>query len=219
MKSSKKKLKIFGVLVMLVLLVPPAAEVRSETAGPYSVGFNLNFPTAAGDTTGILKNGFGFGFDMGYRPEDSFLGIRLDVTHASFDLTSAVLSQVNHADTGWASLWGFDMSAVLTPRHANRVRPYLQFGPGMYYEHAEASRLTAGGGVVCDPWFGCWDYNNTQDVADWSSWRLGWIGGGGINMEFDGGGALFLQAQYHYIPNTNQDIEIVPVAIGYRQTF
>jgi hypothetical protein len=145
--------------------------------------------------------------------------VMLDVSHGSFDLTSAVLNQIDRADDGWASSWGFDVSAVLTPRHAGRIRPYLQFGPGVYYEHAEASRFSGGGGVVCDPWFGCWNYNNTEDVADWTTWRMGWLGGGGLNIEFDGGGAMFLQAQYHYIDNSKLDIEIVPLAIGYRQSF
>ncbi|MCG3204629.1 MAG: hypothetical protein KCHDKBKB_01344 [Elusimicrobia bacterium] len=210
---------MFSGFLTLAFLVLPVQDVSSEVAGPYSFGFNLNFPTPAGDTTGVLKNGFGFGFDIGYRPENSFLGVRLDVSHGTFDLTSAVLDQIQQADDGWASYWGIDLSAVLTPRNAKVVRPYVQFGPGIYYEHAEASRFAGGGGVVCDPWFGCWNYNNTEDVADWSTWRVGWMGGAGLNFEFDYGGALYLQAQYHYIDNTNQDIELVPLALGYRHSF
>ncbi len=207
------------ILLVVALLAAPLKVVRAEAAGPYSIGFNLNWPTPAGNSTALIKNGFGWGLDFGYRKESSPLGIRFDMMRESFDLTSTVLKQINFADSGWGSVTGFDLSLLLTAPNANHFRPYLQFGPGIYYEHLEASRFAGGGGVVCDPWFGCYNYNNTEDVADFSTWRGGWIAGGGLNMEFEGGGAMFLQAQYHYIINTKQDLEIIPIAIGYRQSF
>jgi opacity protein-like surface antigen len=201
----------------MALMTAPAA--RATEMGPYNVGFNLNFPQPAGDSAAVIKDGFGFGLDVGYRPEGSPLGLRLDVSHGSFDLTQNAINKIDHADSGWASFWAFDMSAVLTTPNSERMRPYLQFGPGIYHEQAEASRNTAGGGFVCDPYFGCWDYSNTEGVADFSTWRLGWMGGAGLNIEFDHGGALFLQAQYHVINNTKKDLEFVPLAIGFRQWF
>lgn len=219
MRGWSKKSTWVGALSALALFVALPSDVQSETMGPYSIGFNLNFPTTAGETSQVLKNGFGFGLDFAYRPETSPLGLRLDVTHGSFDLTSDVLKQINLADTGWASYWGFNLSALLTTRTSGRIRPYLQAGPGIYHERAEASRFAGGGGVVCDPWFGCWNVSNSEDVADWSTWRMGWMGGGGLNVEFDSGGALFFQAQYHLISNEHKDAEIIPLALGYRQSF
>jgi opacity protein-like surface antigen len=217
--SNRRKMKFLGGALAFILLTAAFQPLGAEVAGPYSLGFNLNFPVGAGDTSDVLKNGFGFGADFTYRKETSPLGIRIDSVYSNFELTSSVLNQINRADTGFATIWGFDASAVLTPPSAHKVRPYLQAGPGFYYEHAEASRFEGNGGVVCDPWFGCWPVSNTQTVQDWSTWRLGWMGGAGLNIEFDNGGALFLQAQYHVINNTNQNTEFVPIAIGYRQSF
>lgn len=215
--SSKIKILVAFALAFFGVMTKVA---QAEVAGPYSLGFNLNFPVGAGETSDVLTNGFGFGMDFGYRPETSPLGLRLDMTYANFDLSHEVLKQINFADTGWASIWGFDLSAVLTPPNAHKARPYLQFGPGFYYQRAEASRFQGSGGVVCDPWFGCWEVANNQTVADFSTWRLGWMGGAGLNIEFDGGGAFFMQAQYHIINNANrQDTEFVPISAGYRQSF
>src|SRR5262249_1349072 len=119
----------------------------------------------------------------------------------------------------YATVWGFALSAVITPRHAGKVRPYIQAGPGFYYEYAQASRFTGGGGTVCDPWFGCYPVRSSQTLADWSTWPLGWMGGAGINFEFDGGGELYLQTQYHRVNNTNADTEILPIAVGFNWTF
>lgn len=214
----------WGLLLVAALMVAISLPVSAEVNGPYSMGFNLNFPVGAGDSSNALKNGFGFGMDFGYRPETSPLGFRLDMNYANFALTTDALHKISeathYADSGYATVWGFDGSLVLTPPNANKVRPYIQAGPGFYYEHAEASRYSGyGGGVVCDPWFGCYDTGYGQTVADWSSWRLGWMGGAGLNIEFDSGGAMFLQTQYHSITNTNNNLEFVPIAIGYRQSF
>ncbi len=192
---------------------------QGELNGPYSFGFSLNIPATVGDTSNALKNGFGFGMDFGYRNEDSPLGIRLDMVYDNYSLTSDVLRQINFADSGYATTWGFDMSAVLTPRNAGKVRPYIQAGPGFYYQYAQASRFAGNGGYVCDPWFGCYPVSTSQTLVDWSTWRLGWMGGAGIGIEFDNGGALTLQAQYHRINNTRTDTEFMPIALGYRWSF
>ena len=117
------------------------------------------------------------------------------------------------------NVWGLDTSIVLAPPNADKIRPYIQFGPGFYYEHAEALRVTNNGPVVCDPWFGCYETGTVQSVQEETTWRLGWMGGFGLNIENARGGALFLQAQYHLVNNTNRDLEFVPISIGFRQSF
>src|SRR5262245_15308064 len=114
---------------------------KAETNGPFSAGFNLNIPVATGETSDVLRHGFGFGLHMGYRNESSPIGIRFDNVYDNFSLSSDVLNQINRADSGYATVWGFDLSAVLTPPNAERVRPFLQVGPGFYYEYAQASRF------------------------------------------------------------------------------
>lgn len=211
------KKTLVGIFVVgIVLAAVPYGH--ADTAGPASFGFNLNFPVGAGDTGDMVNDGFGFGMDFGYRPEESPLGIRLDMVYSSFDLSSNVLKEINYVNDGYATVWGFDASAVLTFPHADKIRPYIQAGPGFYYEHAEALRVT-GGGVVCDPWFGCWDTGYAETVQDFSTWRLGWVGGAGLNIESQTGGALFLQLQYHFINNSSRDFEFVPIAVGFRQSF
>jgi len=208
-----------GLVFSILFAGSTQSIVRAELNGPFSTGFNLNVPIAVGDTSNVLKNGFGFGLDLGYRKETSPLGVRLDMIYDSFGLTSDVLNQIRRADSGWASTWGFDLSAVLAPPNAKKVRPYLQFGPGFYYEHAEANNFSGSGGTYCDPWFGCYYIGSNQTVEDWSTWRLGWMGGAGLNVEFDGGGAFFMQAQYHEINNANAKTEFVPISAGYRHSF
>lgn len=219
MKTTVKLTLRLALVVTVIFLGSPINSVRADVNGPYNMGFNLNFPVPAGDTSDVLNDGFGFGLDLGYRKETCPLGVRLDMIYENFGLTSSVLNQIRKADSGYASTWGFDLSAVLTPPNANKIRPYIQAGPGFYYEHAEANNFSGSGGYYCDPWFGCYYIGNSQTVADWSTWRLGWMGGAGLNVEFDGGGALFLQAQYHMINNAHANTEFVPIAIGYRQSF
>lgn len=195
------------------------SSLHAEPNGPSSFGFTFNIPVPAGDTTDVLNNGFGFGLDYTYRPEASPLGIRLDMIYESFGLTSDVLNQINRADSGYATTWGFGLSAVLTPRHVDKVRPYIQAGPGFFYEYAQASRFTGGGGYYCDPWFGCYGYSSSDTIADWSTWRLGWVGGAGINIEFDSGGAFYVQTQYYRINNAHANTEFIPIGLGYKWTF
>lgn len=216
--NNLKQVLLVSAIISTFVLVP-SGQAGAEVNGPGSFGFNLGFPVGAGDTGDMINDGFGFGLDLGYRPEHSALGFRLDMVYASFDLSSNVLQQINYVNDGYATVWGFDASVVLTPPNANTIRPYLQFGPGFYYQHAEALRVSGGGGVVCDPWFGCWDTGTVQTVQDWTTWRLGWVGGAGINIENSNGGALFLQTQYHLINNAHRDLEFVPISIGYRQSF
>ena len=72
---------------------------------------------------------------------------------------------------------------------------------------------------MCDPWYGCWNVDSSQSVADWSTWRLGWMGGAGLNFEVGSGASFFIQAQYHVINNTHAATEMMPIAMGYRVSF
>ncbi|MCG3204573.1 MAG: hypothetical protein KCHDKBKB_01288 [Elusimicrobia bacterium] len=205
--------------MFLMVAIFPIKVVQADVKGPGSFGFNLNYAPGAGDTSDTLDDGWGFGMDLGYRKESSLLGVRLDLVHNSFEFSDSALNQYYLVNDGFVSVWGIDASVVLAPPNADKIRPYIQFGPGFYYEYAEAYRVTNNGPVVCDPWFGCYETGTAQSIEEETTWRLGWVGGFGLNIENARGGALFLQVQYHLVNNSKRDLEFVPISIGYRQSF
>ncbi len=197
----------------------PSSIANAELNGPNNFGFTLNYPEPSGPTSDVLEDGFGFGMHYQYRPEESPLGLRLDMVYDNFGLTEEVLSRINRADSGYASIWGFNLSLVLQPAKPDKIRPFVQVGPGFYYEYIQASRFSGNGGYVCDPWFGCYPVSTSDTLVDESTWRLGAMAGAGINVEFDSGGALVMQAQFHRINNANVDTEFIPISLGYQWSF
>jgi opacity protein-like surface antigen len=185
------------------------------------MGFALSFPEETGGTKEVLRQGFGFDFHTAYTKPDSVFGIRFDASHASFSLSDTVLKHVDGADSGYMVAWGGGASLQIQPKHSKRIKPTIYAGPGLYYERAEATRDGVTTGIICDPWFGCYEalVPGQVGVAKISTTRMGWQGGADIDFTFDGGGAFSIGVQYVRINNTNVDTEYIPINVGYTQRF
>src|SRR5262245_52284475 len=127
--------------VLAAALGLSAADGWAEDLGPWTAGFSIGMPQAAGQTKDTLESGFGLNFNFGWRPPEKSLGFRVDVIHASFDLSDATLRHIDSADSGYAAVWGIGASALITPKRAMRFKPYFYAGPGMYLVTAEVTRV------------------------------------------------------------------------------
>lgn len=219
--SNSKEVKLLLIAAFVVGVVSGGGTLRADENGPWKMGFALSFPEETGGTKDVLRQGFGFDFHTAYTKTDSVLGVRFDASHASFGLSDNVLKHIDGADSGYAVFWGLGANVQVQPIHSKRVKPTLYAGPGLYYERAEATRDGVTTGIICDPWFGCYEalVPGQVGIAKKSTTRMGWQGGMDIDFTFDGGGALSLGVQYVRISNTNVDTEYIPINIGYSQRF
>ncbi len=217
---------LWGVCVLAVTLRPSllCAEGDAYPMDPYgmsmgptpwNMGFALSFPKGTGPTESVVKDGFGLDFYFGNQKPARLLGYRVDVMYESFKLTDAVTTRLENASEGNLAIFGGGPSLVLSTRLGKHLRPSMYAGPGLYYEHASATWDDS-----CDPLFGCGAGGTEYNTSNMSTTRLGWQGGVGLDLLFDEGlGAFSFNIQYVTINNTNQDVQFIPVNIGYNVFF
>ncbi|MBK8575999.1 MAG: hypothetical protein IPN90_10100 [Elusimicrobia bacterium] len=221
------RVAVFFVACAIALILNPAllrAEGDSLALDPYGIstgptpwnmGFALSFPKGTGETESVVKDGFGLDFYAGYQKPSSVLGFRFDVMYASFNLTDAVTTRLENASEGNLAVFGGGPSLVVCPPLGKYLRPSVYVGPGLYYEHASATWDDS-----CDPLFGCGAGGTEYNTSNMSTTRLGWQGGVGLDLLFDGGlGAISFNVQYVTINNTNADVQFIPINIGYKVFF
>lgn len=182
---------------------------------PWNMGFALSFPKGTGPTEAVVKDGFGLDFYFGNQKPSRLLGFRVDVMYESFKLTDAVTTRLENASEGNLAIFGGGPSLVLCPPLGKFIRPSVYAGPGLYYQHASATWDDS-----CDPIFGCGSGGTEYNTSNRSTTRLGWQGGVGLDLLFDGGlGAISLNVQYVTINNTHQDVQFIPINFGYKVMF
>ncbi len=202
-------------LVLTTMMIVSGAVYAADESQPWNMGFGLTFPQGTGPTANVVKDGFGLDFNFGYHQPDRIIGFRVDMLYSSFKLSDSVLQKLDNAGEGYLTVFGGGPSLVLRPRKGRWIRPSLYAGPGMYYEHAEATW-----GEGCDPTFGCVNSGSNTETSKVNTTRWGYQGGVGLDFLFDdGGGAISLHVQYVRINNTHTDVEFVPINIGYKVMF
>lgn len=227
--AKKSNFRVFALLVSLAMMssLSPrgiSAQEDSVTLDPYSassavtpwnMGFALSFPRGTGETESVVEDGFGLDFYFGYQNPRRLLGFRFDTMYASFNLTDAVTTRLQNASEGNLAVFGGGPSLVICPPLGKYLRPSLYAGPGLYYEHASATWDDS-----CDPLFGCGAGGSDYNTSNMSTTRLGWQGGVGLDLLFDGGlGAISFNVQYVTINNTQADVQFIPINIGYKVFF
>jgi opacity protein-like surface antigen len=186
-----------------------------ETPQNWNMGFALTFPQGSGPAENALRDGFGLNLNAGYQKPTQMVGFRVDMIYANFHLTDAVISRLDNATEGSFDVFGGGASLVFNPRIGKRVQPSVYAGPGIYHEHAEATWDDS-----CDPVFGCPAGGSDYTTTRLNTTRLGWQGGAGLDFFFDDGGvALSVNVQYIRINNTQVDMEIMPINVGYKVMF
>jgi len=162
-------------------------------------------------------------------PDSSPVGLSLNVSYSEYDAKNSVVQLINDAidDNGGgrpatggdATLWGFTADAVWGTRSKGSVDFSVSAGAGMYYYK---THLTTSSLVVYPPICGWWWClpggvgTGTTALTSNSDWEWGWNVGVGLTFEVGSTGSqIFLEAKYHEI-QTDRDVEITPIVIGYR---
>ncbi len=142
-----------GKMVLAVgvsLWMGTAPVTAAEGPGPWNMGYAFSFIKPTGDSTNVLKDGMGLNFNLGYHQPERLVGVRMDVLYAGFKLQPAVIARLDNASEGNMKVFGGGASVVVSPPSLKRIKPSVYAGPGVYYEHAQATWDEG-----CDPVFGC----------------------------------------------------------------
>lgn len=204
-----------GLAMGVAVWVGVAPLVAATEPGPWSMGYAFSFVQPTGDSTTVLENGMGLNFNVGYQQPDRLLGVRLDFLYAGAKLQQSVIDRLDNASEGNFKMFGGGASLLVSPPSFKTLRPSLYAGPGVYYEHAQATWDEG-----CDPLFGCPAGGGSYNTSTLNTTRLGWQGGAGLELLFDGGlGALTLDVQYIRVNNTHGATELIPINIGFKVKF
>lgn len=210
----KSGLKI-GVAAGLSLFMGVTPLIAVETPGPWNMGYAFSFVQPTGDSTNVLENGMGLNFNFGYHRPERLVGLRMDFLFAGAKLSPSTIARLDNASEGNFKMFGGGASVVVSPPGLKHIKPSLYAGPGLYYEHAQATWDEG-----CDPLFGCPAGGGSYNTSTLNTTRMGWQGGAGLNFLFDEGlGALTLDVQFVHINNTHGATELIPINIGYKVNF
>ena len=186
------------------------------------------FPS--GDTGDVIDDDWTINGGAMYWPSDWPVGIVVDGSWVEFDLTRSAINAINDAISqdpnndgsisgGGADAWSLSVNGIWGPGSASDGF-YLTGGAGWYHVGAE---VTQDGLVyyppVCDPWF-WWCYPGgvgpgTFIVGSVSSDEFGWNLGAGYSFD-TASGQVFIEAKFHQIQWEDQNIEYIPLTIGFR---
>lgn len=197
------------------LLIGTAPLTAAEGPGPWNMGYAFSFVQPTGDSTNELQNGMGLNFNVGYQQPQRLLGVRVDMIYAGAKLQQSVIDRLDNASEGNFKMFGGGASLVLSPKSFKTLKPSIYAGPGVYYEHAQATWDEG-----CDPLFGCPAGGGSYNTETLNTTRLGWQGGAGLELLFDGGlGALTLDVQFIHVDNTHGATELIPINVGFKVMF
>lgn len=209
--SSGKLMLAMGVS----LLIGTAPLTAADGPGPWNMGYAFSFVQPTGDSTNVLEKGLGLDFNFGYHPPERLVGVRMDVLYVGAKLSPSVIARLDNASEGNFKMFGGGASVVISPPAMKRLKPSLYAGPGLYYEHAQATWDEG-----CDPVFGCPAGGGSYNTSTLNTTRMGWQGGAGLAFLFDEGlGALTLDVQYVRVDNTHGATELIPINIGFKVMF
>jgi hypothetical protein len=208
----------WGVRILTVSVLGLAGAMplfSAEGPGPWNMGYSISFVQPTGDSANVLEDGMGLNFNFGYQKPKDLVGFRVDVLYAGAKLQQAVIDRLDQASEGNFKLFGGGASVVLSPRNYKHLKPTLYAGPGLYYEHAQATWDQG-----CDPLFGCPAGGGQYNTSTLNTTRLGYQGGASLEFQFDEGlGALSLDVQFIHVNNTNGATELMPINVGYKVMF
>ncbi len=193
------------------------------------IGAGWAFPQ--GDTGDVLDDDWTFSGGALYWPSDWPIGLSIEGAYTDFDLSSSALSAINDAidqdpnndgniSGGGVDYWQLGLNGIWSLSGSNGSGLYLTGGVGWYHVGGE---VTQDGLVyyppVCDPWF-WWCYPGgvgpgTFVVGSTSADEFGWNLGAGYSFNTYNG-QIFIEAKYHQIQFERENIEFIPLTIGFR---
>jgi len=221
------------VLAAASLVVTPAwAGGRPDSSSRNWFGhIGAGWAFAQGDAADVLEDDWTLSGGAMYWPSDWPIGLSIEGAYTDFDLSNSALNAINDAinqdpnndgniSGGSADYWQLAVNGVWSIGGNSDNGLYLTGGVGWYHVGGE---VTQNGLVyyppVCDPWF-WWCYPGgvgpgTFIVGRVSSDEVGWNLVAGYSFEVTSG-QVFIEAKYHQIQWENENIDFIPVTIGFR---
>lgn len=229
-----RKLSLYGTVVLTACLaVAPAwAGGRPDDSSRNWFGeVSAGWAFASGKTADVVDDDWTASAGVMYWPSNWPIGLVFETAYTEFNLSSSALNAINDAiesdpnndgsiTGGGVDYWQFSLNGVWSLGGSKSDGLYLTGGVGMYDVGAEVTQ----DGLVyyppfCDPWY-WWCYPGgvgpgTFVVGSTSSTEFGWNLGAGYSFNTYNG-SVFIEARYHQIQWGEENIEFIPLTIGFR---
>ena len=230
---SRKIAECLAVLLAASLLAGPAsAGGRPDGSSRNWFGqFNMGWAFPSGSSADVLDDDWTIGGGALFWPSDWPIGLSFDLAYTDFDLSSAAVGRINDAidqdpandgdiTGGGLDYWQFGVNAIWSPGQDTDRGFYVTGGVAWYSVDAVVEDT----GLVyyppiCDPWF-WWCYPGgvgpgTFIVGKRSSDEFGWNLGVGYSIPL-ASSQFFIEAKYHQIQWDRENVEFIPLTIGWR---
>ena len=223
----------YGVALLATLALSTAsAGGRPDDSGRDWFGYiGAGYSFTSGATADVLDDDWAFSGGAIYWPSHWPVGVSLDVAYSDFSLSSSAVQAINNAidqdpnndgdiTGGGVDYWQVGLNGIWSLGQDNSKGLYLTGGIGWF--HVEG-RVEDVGLVyyppVCDPWY-WWCYPGgvgpgTFIVGKRSTDEFGWNLGAGYSFDVTNG-QVFIEAKYTQIQWGEENIEFIPLTIGFR---
>lgn len=196
--------------VMALWAVPALAQ--GLPAGTTSFAFNIGWNKPMSSFDKLAENGYTGSFDFTINTSERF-AFRTEFGRASNNVDASHFINVSGFD---ATVYSYNLTEnfLYTLNPASNLNVYLIGGVGAARTTAQVGAYVYYGGGW-DPWWGYYPVYGYNTAVNRTTTRLTYNGGVGLQVRFTPRFAMTLESRYTWIA-TQQDIEYVPIAIGFR---
>jgi len=190
--------------------------LRVQIEGGYSV--------TSGDAATLLHDGWNVGLGLTWFPTSKLpLGLRVDGSYSSFDLTYDALARAAQAIGqpgtyyGHQNLYGGDLDLELDLPLSHHARWYFFGGAGRYRAETVVKQAQYQFGFACFYYcFPAYIPVVTLEQHSTSDWLRSWNAGMGFEFALADPASFFIEARYLRIePYANRN-EFIPIRVGLR---
>lgn len=221
-------------LALLITLVaaPTLAGGRPDNGSRDWFGhFGAGWSFANGTTADVVDDDWTLSGGAMYWPSDWPIGLSIELAYTDFDLSNSAIQRINDAidqdpmnngsvSGGGVDYWQLGLNGIWSLGQDRSRGLYLTGGIGWYSVTGQVEDV----GLVyyppiCDPWF-WWCYPGgvgpgTFIVGKRSTDEFGWNLGAGYSFDTNSG-QVYVEAKYTQIQWGDENIEYIPLTIGFR---
>jgi hypothetical protein len=233
MNKARLKARTLVFLAFLVFALPYALHAQDHDQDldeNSKINTNLGFALSAPLNPLAQNTNFGWGFEVGagynfssrHAIVGEFLWNRLQPTQEVLTPIRVALNTANVNGHGNLYAWTANYRYELRGRS---LGAYVIAGGGFYYRNAHLSKsVTTGVSASCTPAWLWWGFvcssgqvSSDQTLASSASGAFGVNGGMGFTVKVDEPRYRFyVEARYHYAPNSRVNTQLIPISIGIR---
>jgi hypothetical protein len=210
--------------VVLTLAVAFGVPAMADDGGPIQGYIAGGYSQVLGDAGDYFGGGWNLSGGAIWNPSPTKpIGVRFDLGFNTWDATTSAIQSIPGntgnalIDGGYANMWSLTGDALWRFGKPDHIGGYIGLGIGGYRRYAALTNDVLVPGYICDPFWGyCYTaaVTGTNTVAHDTLTKFGYNASLGMTFPV-GSGEMYIEARYHYIPNTQIDA-YVPVLIGYR---